>query len=76
MRAFIPMAEVLAYGAKKYARNNWRKPIKDVCQIVDSLLRHIAALMSGEIKDPESGLLHIGHIMCNIMFLTYHYENE
>lgn len=61
-------AKVLAFGAKKYSRNNWRKGM-DQTTILDSLLRHIAALQSGETVDPESGLPHIGHIQCNAMFL-------
>ena len=28
--------------------------------------------MSGEQNDPESGLPHAGHILCNMMFYEYH----
>lgn len=61
-------AKVLEFGAKKYARNNWQKGM-NLTTILDSMLRHIAALNSGEFIDPESGLPHIGHIQCNAMFL-------
>ncbi len=61
-------ARVLEFGAKKYARDNWRKGMK-TSSIIDSLLRHIARLQAGEVIDPESGLPHLGHIGCNIMFL-------
>jgi hypothetical protein len=27
--------------------------------------------MSGEDKDPESGRSHIGHVICNAMFIDY-----
>jgi hypothetical protein len=33
--------------------------------------RHINALLQGEDDDPESGLAHVGHILCNAMFLSY-----
>jgi hypothetical protein len=36
------------------------------------MLRHLIALLDGEELDSESGLPHIGHIMCNAMFHSYH----
>lgn len=65
---FTEAAKVMEYGTKKYARDNWRKgqPLE---QLLDSLLRHVAALQSGEQVDPESGCHHIGHIQTNSMFL-------
>lgn len=68
LNALEQCARVLEFGAKKYARNNWKKGLR-LTQILDSMLRHIAALSSGEFVDPESGLPHIGHIQCNALFL-------
>jgi len=68
LHALEPCARVLEFGAKKYTRDNWKKGM-DLTKILDSLLRHVAALRSGELIDPESGLPHIGHIQCNAMFL-------
>lgn len=50
---------------------NWKKGL-DQKEILDSLTRHLFALISGEENDPESGLPHIGHIMCNSLFYQYH----
>ena len=61
-------AQVLAFGAQKYSRDNWKKGFP-LTTILDSMLRHIAALQRGEMVDPESGLSHIGHIQCNALFL-------
>ena len=65
------LPKVLEFGAKKYARDNWKKGL-DLNEILDSASRHLFALMSGEQNDPESGLPHAGHIMCNMMFYEYH----
>lgn len=59
---------VLEFGAEKYARDNWKKGLK-FSEILDSMMRHISALQSGEYYDLESGLSHIGHIQANALFL-------
>ena len=74
-KSLEPLVQVLTYGTKKYSRNNWKKglPPNKTCE---SLLRHIFAYMSGEDVDPESNLSHIGHMMCNVMFLSYNATNH
>lgn len=71
--AFEEMVRVLMFGAKKYDAHNWKKGLK-VTEIVESLQRHVNAIMRGEDIDPESGLPHIGHIQCNVMFLGYMFK--
>ena len=75
LSSFEPMIRVLEFGAKKYEKDQWKKgfPIR---QIYNSLIRHMIAFMNGEDNDPESGLPHIGHIQCNIMFMAYVLENH
>jgi len=69
------MVKVLEYGAEKYERNNWRRS-GDKCKIIDSLLRHLKYMVKDEYIDDDSGLPHIGHVLCNIMFYTYQLVNE
>jgi uncharacterized DUF497 family protein len=64
------MVEVLEFGAKKYAPNNWKKGMP-VSEVVESMLRHTFSLLSGESHDKESLIHHIGHIQCNAMFIAY-----
>ena len=68
--ALEDMVKVLEFGAKKYADNNWKKGLKTP-EIFESMMRHMTAYIRGEDIDPESGLPHTGHILCNAMFLSY-----
>ena len=68
--ALEPMVRVLEFGAQKYGDNNWKKGLKTT-EICESLLRHIIAYLNCENNDSESKLPHIGHILCNAMFLSY-----
>lgn len=66
--SLIGTAQVLGYGASKYAPHNWRKGIV-YSRIISAVFRHLLAFMRGEDNDPESGLPHIDHVACNVMFL-------
>jgi hypothetical protein len=68
------VARVLEFGARKYAPNNWRKGMS-WSRLVGAALRHLAAFERGEICDPETGLPHLGHLGCCLMFLIV-YQRE
>jgi 5'(3')-deoxyribonucleotidase len=65
--------KVLTAGSKKYAERNWELGMK-WSKAIASLKRHLAAFESGEDYDPETGLLHTAHAMCNAAFLTEYYK--
>jgi len=65
------LAKVLEFGSRKYYRGNWLKGFPDT-SLIDSMMRHLTAYISGEILDPESGLPHIDHIHANAKFLAEH----
>lgn len=69
-KALEPMVKVLMFGANKYSPNNWQKGLK-YSEISESLQRHLYYFMEGEDDDPESKLSHLGHILCNAMFLSW-----
>lgn len=69
-KALEPMVQVLMFGAQKYSAWNWTKGLK-YTEICESLYRHLNAFIAGEDDDPESKLHHVGHILCNAMFLSF-----
>ena len=66
-------ARVLTEGATKYAERNWERGMAWTT-VLASLKRHVSAFERGEDLDPETGLLHTAHIMCNAAFLTQYYK--
>jgi len=65
------IAEVLTFGAKKYAPNSWQTVENAEERYLDALIRHLEAYRSGESHDTESGLHHLSHLLCNAAFLHY-----
>jgi Domain of unknown function (DUF5664) len=68
-RPLLAAAEVLGYGARNYAPNNWRLGMSWE-DTYGSLQRHLMAWHDGEDADPASGLPHLAHALCQLMFLT------
>jgi hypothetical protein len=64
------ITDVLMFGAEKYDRDNW-KECKDTNRYKDALLRHLTEVQKGHDIDPETGLSHLAHMGCNILFLLY-----
>ena len=63
------LADVLTFGANKYGDNNWKKVETE--RYKAALVRHISSYMQGKEVDEESGLHHLSHAACNIMFLKW-----
>ncbi len=69
--ALIEVAKVLDKGAEKYSRHNWLKGMA-WSRLSDAALRHLTAWIYGDDKDSETGLSHLSHCACCILFLgTY-----
>ena len=65
------IAEVLTFGSKKYGDRNWEKGI-EYSRVFGAIMRHLWAWWKGEKLDPETGLSHLSHAACGLMFLqTY-----
>ena len=63
--------QVLEYGAKKYAPDNWQRVPQATTRYYDAAMRHISAWWEGEMDDPETGMPHLAHAMCCITFLMW-----
>lgn len=68
------VAEVLAFGAKKYDWNNWKGGM-DHSRLIDAALRHIYKFADKKDLDEESGLNHLAHAACNLFFLLHYHEH-
>lgn len=68
--AMDEVVEVLMFGAEKYSANNWKK-VTPHERYEKAALRHILTYIKGEKNDPESGLSHLSHAMCCLLFLKY-----
>lgn len=70
-KALIAEARVWEMGEQKYGRDNWRKLWGDetVDVVLDSAMRHMVAMLDGELYDSESGLPHAAHVRCNMAML-------
>ena len=63
------VVDVLTFGSKKYAPNNWRWVENWRVEYDGALERHLVAWRLGEWADPQSGLPHLAHACCDALFL-------
>lgn len=68
----LGLGDVMAHGAKKYGRNNWRQGI-DTNRLYAAAQRHMNQYHAGEVLDKDSGLNHLLHAAANMM-MEYWYD--
>ena len=70
------VTRVREYGTAKYHDpNNWRNVEPE--RYHEAMLRHVLAAWDDPYSvDPESGLLHLEHIACNVAFLLEMYKEK
>lgn len=64
------VVKVLTYGAAKYSAENWRAVPDAYNRYYAAAMRHISAWRLGYEIDPESGLPHLAHATCCLLFLA------
>lgn len=67
--AIEQVVKVLTFGARKYAPDNWRKVADAHNRYFSATMRHLVAYVAGQEKDPETGLPHLAHALCCVIFM-------
>jgi|SRR5579885_427297 len=62
--AMKAVVEVFMYGARKYSENNWQIVPGARQRYKEAAVRHALDALAGEARDPESGFLHLAHMVC------------
>ena len=66
--AIVEVGKVLTFGAQKYGPEIWIELEDLQNRYTAGALRHIFAHMDGEKLDPETGLSHMAHALCCLLF--------
>ena len=67
------VAKVLTFGAEKYDAWNWAKGIQ-FSRVYAAAQRHLNEWKKGNDFDEETGLSHLYHAACCLMFLSFYQE--
>ena len=73
--ALTKIAKVMAFGAQKYSVHQWRSGM-NWQRVLDAALRHLLAYNDGKNVDDETGLSHLAHLGCCVMFLLEYEETH
>lgn len=73
--ALEQISEVLTLGAAKYGANNWARGAR-WGRYYAALLRHLFAWWRGKDCDDETGLSHLAHAGCCLLFLMEYQRNS
>lgn len=65
------VVKVLTVGAVKYAPDNWKYVPEGPRRYFAACIRHMTAWQSGEKMDKETGLSHLAHAICCLVFMLW-----
>ncbi len=68
VKALKAIARVFTFGSSKYGDNNWRIT-EPKTRYIAAAFRHIESFRDGEALDPESGIHHLAHAACSLIFI-------
>ena len=70
------VVDVLTFGASKYSIDGWKTVPNARSRYFAATMRHLAAWWEGEKLDKESGIHHLAHAACCIIFLMWNDDKE
>lgn len=65
------VVKILTFGSQKYGDNSWQRVENAPERYYAALMRHLSQSRQGQLIDEESGLSHLSHAMCNVVFLLW-----
>ena len=68
-KATLEVARILTYGANKYSIDNWKTTSDSDVRYLSAVLRHIFQHLEGEELDEETGMSHLAHAICSLLFI-------
>ena len=71
LEAVQEIVRVLTFGAKKYAKDNWKYVVDARERYYDAMQRHIIAWKLGERADKETGIHPLAHAGCCLLFILW-----
>ena len=75
LSALHSVIKVLMMGARKYSHDNWKFVQNAKRRYFNEAMRRLDAYQDGEETDKESGLSHLAHAVCCLIFLLWFEDN-
>ena len=78
----LPWAELrdvvrtLTFGGKKPGRSDFGWQRRPRAEHVQAAMRHVTSYLTGERKDPETGLPTLAHAIARLLFVAWHDNNS
>jgi len=66
-KAIEVVGDVGTYGANKYTPHGWTTVPNGHARYTDAMLRHFFREAQGELQDPDTKILHAGHLAWNAL---------
>ncbi len=63
------VVRVLMFGSRRYGDWDWVELEKPKERYYSACMRHLSAWYEGEKTDKDSGLPHLAHAICNLVFM-------
>lgn len=74
--ALLALAQVYTFGAEKYEDDSWQQLDDFEKRYMGALHRHLNAHQMGELRDKESGLYHLDHLLWNVVALRWKLQQD